>query len=71
MSGRRRPSRASALFPIEDIEGSVYERILVVSHVWPGVTPLNVWDLPYDMWLQFANGADEWSRQQKEASRAR
>lgn len=24
-----------------------------ISHYWPGITPLNVWDLPYDMWLMY------------------
>lgn len=28
----------------------------MVSHHWPGVTPLNVWDLPYDMWLTLLAG---------------
>jgi hypothetical protein len=22
-----------------------------IAQIWPGITPLNVWDLPYDAWL--------------------
>lgn len=32
---------------------SVYQNITSVCHYWPGITPLNVWELPYDMWLIF------------------
>jgi hypothetical protein len=31
----------------------VYQNITDISQVWPGITPFNVWDLPYDMWLLF------------------
>ena len=34
----------------------MHENILVISHHWPGITPLNVWDLPYDMWLIYLQG---------------
>jgi len=37
--------------------------------VWPGITPLNVWELPLDVWLMFADACDEWIKQQKEANR--
>lgn len=58
----------SGVFPIEDIEASVQDRIVVISHVWPGITPMNVWDMRYDLWCQFAEAADEWVRvRQKEA----
>lgn len=35
-------------------------RLLVVSHVWPGITPWNVWELSWGDWLLYANAADEW-----------
>jgi len=37
--------------------------------VWPGITPFNVWDLPLDMWLMFAQAADQWNEQRKEQAR--
>lgn len=69
MSGRRRPAKTGAgAFPIEDIETSVYERIVVVSHVWPGITPINVWDMRYDLWVGFASAADDWIKENKKAN---
>lgn len=41
----------------------------MVCHLWPGITPFNVWNLRYGVWLMFADAADDWSKQQKEASR--
>lgn len=40
-----------------------------MCHLWPGLTPFNVWDLRYDVWLMFAAQADAWTKEQKEASR--
>jgi len=34
----------------------------VVCHVWPGITPFNVWDLPLRQWLMFAHAADQWTK---------
>jgi hypothetical protein len=39
-----------------------------VCRLWPGITPWNVWELPYDVWIDFAYGADEWLRAQKEVT---
>jgi len=47
----------------------VYERLTTVCHLWPGITPLNVWNLQYPVWLMFAAQADAWAKEQKEASR--
>jgi len=33
---------------------------LTICHVWPGITPMNVWDMTYGDWLIFAAGADAW-----------
>lgn len=46
----------------------VESRLTVVCHLWPGITPWNVWSLPLRQWLMFAAEADEWvrSRQQQE-----
>jgi hypothetical protein len=41
----------------------VRERLPVVCHVWPGITPWNVWELPYDVWVDFAHAADEWIKE--------
>ena len=39
-----------------------------MAHVWPGITPMNVWDMPYNLWCLFAEAADEWVKaRQKEA----
>ena len=42
---------------------------MTVAHVWPGITPLNVWDLPYDMWCIFAQAADQWISDREAAGR--
>jgi len=44
----------------------VYARLVTVCHVWPGITPLNVWDLPLDVWLLFSAAADDWVKQQQQ-----
>jgi len=50
---------------------SVYQNIVPISHYWPGITPLNVWDLPYDMWLLYLRAhkdlRDEMKRRQDES----
>ena len=44
------------------------DRIVVVSHVWPGITQFNVYDLSLGVWMRYAHAADEWvrSRQREE-----
>jgi len=37
----------------------------VVCHVWPGITPLNVWELPLPTWLRFAAEGDAWRKAQE------
>jgi hypothetical protein len=39
-----------------------------VSHVWPGITPFNVWDLRVDVWLMYAAAADDYNQKMREAS---
>lgn len=46
---------------IPDIEAHVWERMVTVCRVWPGLTPFNVWDLTISGWLVFAAAADKWS----------
>lgn len=36
-----------------------------MAHVWPGITPLNVWEMPYDMWLLFVANAKAWEEERK------
>lgn len=36
----------------------MYARLVVICEVWPSISPWNVWDLPYGMWLGFAESAD-------------
>ena len=40
-----------------------------MSHVWPGITPLNVWDLGYTMWVKFVIQAEAWEKAQAEAAK--
>ncbi|GGJ74383.1 hypothetical protein GCM10007173_36650 [Glutamicibacter ardleyensis] len=35
--------------------------------MWPGITPLNVWEMRYDMWVLYVKNAEKWSEQQKKA----
>lgn len=51
---------------IHDIEEHVRSRLVVVCHVWPGLTPFNVWDLTFDDWLMFAHAADQWVADRQE-----
>lgn len=39
----------------------------MVCHVWPSLSPFNVWDLPLRQWAMFARAADEWVRARKES----
>ena len=45
-----------------DVEQSVYENLLSVSFVWPGITPHNVWDTPYDFWCMYVQHAEDFMR---------
>lgn len=36
----------------------VHDRIVLVSRVWPGITPFNVFDLPTGLWMRYAHAAD-------------
>lgn len=47
----------------------MFDRLLTVCHVWPGITPLNVWQLELRVWLGFADAADRYVRDMKEARR--
>lgn len=38
----------------------MYGRLVVVSHVWPGITPFNVFGLSLGEWVLFRRAADEW-----------
>jgi hypothetical protein len=33
--------------------------LISVTHHWPGITPLNVWDLTYEVWLLYVAAAKE------------
>lgn len=51
---------APRLVGTDDIETHVWERMVTVAHVWPGITPFNVWQLPLHAWIRFAAAADRW-----------
>lgn len=42
------------------------DRLVVVCHVWPGITPFNVMQLEVGTWLRFAHAADEWAKSRQE-----
>ena len=42
---------------------------MTVAHVWPGITPLNVWDMEWAMWNVFARAADDYRDQMREGNR--
>lgn len=42
-----------------------------MSHYWPSIGPLNVWDLPYDMWLMYVQAAKDLRAQQKAQAEGR
>jgi hypothetical protein len=44
----------------------VYQNIVTISHLWPGIHPLNVWELPYDMWLLYVAAAKDWEEKAQE-----
>ena len=48
-----------------DVEGGVRSRLTVLCHVWPSLTPWNVWDLQWRDWILFAAAADSWIDAQK------
>lgn len=41
-------------------------RLTVICHVWPGITPMNVWDLTLEQWGIFRDSADEWVKAHKQ-----
>ena len=32
---------------------------MTLTHLFPGITPWNVWDLPYWLWVQYAEVVDQ------------
>ena len=52
-----------------DVEGGVRERLTVLCHVWPSLSPWNVWDLAWRDWVLFAAAADAWVESRKESNR--
>ncbi len=38
----------------------------VVCHLWPSISPWNIWDLEYGVWKGFAAAADAHIREMKE-----
>lgn len=43
----------------------MYENFTDVCHYWPGITPFNIWQLPYDMWLRLLAGLKHIKEQQE------
>jgi hypothetical protein len=41
----------------------------MVCHLFPSISPMNVWEIPWCYWQGFATFVDEYLAQQKEAAR--
>lgn len=50
----------------EDIRADVYDRILDLTHLIPSISPWNVWDLPWSLWLGYRAMVDEWRQKVRE-----
>jgi len=50
---------------LDDIESHVFERLTTICHLWPSISPFNVWDLSADVWLYFARAADDYIKESK------
>lgn len=53
----------------EGLEESIIKRLILISHLWPGVHYGSVWDLPWFVWVGYARAHDTYVREQKEANR--
>ena len=51
-----------------NIREEVYGRILALTHIVPSISPWNVWDLPWSLWLAYAAMADAWTEEQRKAA---
>lgn len=57
---RARPaSQGRTSWPFDDVSESVSEWLLAVGHHWPGITPLNVYDLPAAWWARYVRAAQD------------
>lgn len=46
----------------------MYARLTTICHIFPSISPFNVFDLQVDVWLMFAKAADEYSESIKESN---
>jgi len=42
---------------------------VLIAQLWPGVTPLNVWDLELGVWCLFAMATDQHEKQLRQQAR--
>lgn len=47
----------------------MYRRLTTVCHLWPSISPWNVWELTVEVWLMFAEAADDYNEKMREANR--
>jgi len=50
-----------------NIREAVYGRLLDLTHLIPSISPWNVWDLPWSLWLGYAAMVDGWREAQRES----
>lgn len=36
----------------------MYARVTFVTHHWPSISPWNIWQLPFHLWVAYARQAD-------------
>lgn len=51
-----------------DIPAEVHARILTLTRLIPSISPFNVWDLPWSMWLAYAAMVDAYTDEQRKAA---
>lgn len=55
----------------QDVAGSVHRRLLLLTNLWPGISPhgpevpTSVWNLPYSVWVGYADACDQYEDDMK------
>lgn len=46
----------------------MWARMPLLCHLWPGITPWNVWDLTLSGWLVFVSALEQWEDARRRGS---
>lgn len=41
--------------------------MITICHLWPSISPWNIWDLPYGVWRGFAAATDDYLKKMEES----